>query len=315
MLLAFVVRRLVASVPVVFFVLVGVFFLIHLTPGNPAAIILGEDATRSAVAALSAKLGLDLPLPVQFAHYLWNVVHGNLGASLQSGQPITLLIGQALPVTIELAILAMAVSLLVSIPLAVLAVIYRGGVIDYILQVTSLLGVAVPNFWFGLILIYLFATVWPIFPVNGFQPLSAGLGTNLRYLVMPTAVLATFLVSVGANILREDLVEAANEDFMRTAMAKGLSRWSAVWRHALHNALLPYLTVMGLQFGGLLGGVVITESVFGVPGIGRLVVSAIYNRDFPLLQGGVLLFAVTVVVVNLATDVLYAMLDPRVTYA
>lgn len=297
-----------------FFVLVGVFFLIHLTPGNPAAIMLGEEATRSAVAALSHKLGLDLPLPVQFLHYLWAVVHLNLGQSLQSGQSVTLLLGQAMPVTLELAVLSIALALIVSIPLATLAVVHRGGLLDYVLQLASLIGVALPNFWYGLILIYLFATVWPVLPVNGFEPLSAGVLTNLRYLIMPTVVLSTFLVSVGANILREDLGEMADEDFMRTARAKGLSRSAAIWRHALRNALLPYVTVMGLQFGGLLGGVVITESVFGVPGIGRLIVSAIFNRDFPLLQGGVLLFAVVVVVVNLITDLLYALMDPRVSY-
>lgn len=297
-----------------FFVLVGVFFLIHLTPGNPAAIMLGEEATRSAVAALSHKLGLDLPLPVQFLHYLWAVVHLNLGQSLQSGQSVTLLLGQAMPVTLELAVLSIALALIVSIPLATLAVVHRGGLLDYVLQLASLIGVALPNFWYGLILIYLFATVWPVLPVNGFEPLSAGVLTNLRYLIMPTVVLSTFLVSVGANILREDLGEMAGEDFMRTARAKGLSRSAAIWRHALRNALLPYVTVMGLQFGGLLGGVVITESVFGVPGIGRLIVSAIFNRDFPLLQGGVLLFAVVVVVVNLITDLLYALMDPRVSY-
>ncbi|MCL6594755.1 MAG: ABC transporter permease [Firmicutes bacterium] len=313
-MLTYVARRLLLSVPVVLFVLVGVFLLIHLTPGNPAAIMLGEEASPAAVAALTRKLGLDLPLPVQFARYLWAVVHGNLGSSLQSGQPVTLLIGQALPVTLELAVLAIAVAVAVSIPLAAVAVIHRGGVVDYVLQVLSLVGVALPNFWYGLILIDLFALTWPILPVNGFQPLSAGLGTNLRYMVLPTVVLATFLVSVGANVLREDLLEAAAEDFMRTARAKGLSRSAAVWRHALRNALLPYLTVMGLQFGGLLGGVVITETVFGVPGIGRLIVNAIFNRDFPLLQGGVLFFAVVVVLVNLATDLLYAVMDPRVTY-
>jgi peptide/nickel transport system permease protein len=299
---------------VVFFVLVGVFLLIHLTPGNPAVIMLGEDATRSAVAALTRRLGLDQPLPVQFLHYAWGVVHLNLGQSLQSGQSVTVLLGQALPVTVELAVLSILVSLVISVPLATLAVVYRSGPLDYVLQLLSLVGVALPNFWYGLILIYLFATVWPILPVNGFQPLSAGLLTNLRYLVMPTAVLATFLVSVGANILREDLIETVGEDFMRTARAKGLTRARAIWRHALRNAILPYVTVMGLQFGGLLGGVVITESVFGVPGIGRLIVSAIFNRDFPLLQGGVLLFALVVVVVNLGTDLLYALMDPRVTY-
>lgn len=297
-----------------FFVLVGVFLLIHLTPGNPAAIMLGENATRSAVAALSRKMGLDLPLPVQFLNYLWGVVHLNLGQSLQSGQAVSQLLGQALPVTVELAVLSILVALVVSIPLATLAVIYRSGPLDYVLQLASLIGVALPNFWYGLILIYLFATIWPILPVNGFEPLSAGVLTNLRYLVMPTVVLSTFLVSVGANILREDLGEMAGEDFMRTARAKGLSRSTAIWHHALRNALLPYVTVMGLQFGGLLGGVVITESVFGVPGIGRLIVSAIFNRDFPLLQGGVLLFAVVVVVVNLVTDLLYALMDPRVSY-
>jgi peptide/nickel transport system permease protein len=313
-MVAFVVRRLALSVPVVFFVLLGVFLLIHLTPGNPAAIMLGEEASRAAVAALTQRLGLDLPLPVQFAHYVWAVVHGNLGSSMQSGQPVTLLIGQALPVTLELAVLSIVVALAVSIPVATLAVIHRGGVLDYALQLLSLVGVAIPNFWYGLILIYLFAVTWPVLPVNGFQPLSAGLFANLRFLVLPTVVLATFLVSVGANVLREDLNEAAAEDFMRTARAKGLSRSAAIWRHALHNALLPYLTVMGLQFGGLLGGVVITETVFGIPGIGRLLVSAIFNRDFPLLQGGVLFFAVVVVVVNLMTDLLYAAFDPRVSY-
>lgn len=313
-MLAYVVRRLLLSVPVVFFVLVGVFLLIHLTPGNPAVVMLGENASRTAVAALTKKLGLDLPLPVQFGHYLWAVLHGSLGASLQSGQPVTLLLAQALPVTFELAVLAIVVALVVSVPLATLAVIHRASVLDYVLQLVSLVGVALPNFWYGLILIYLFATIWPVFPVNGFVPLSAGLAQNLRYLVLPTAVLATFLVAIGANVLREDLIEATSEDFMRTAAAKGLGRSAAVWRHALRNAVLPYLTVMGLQFGGLLGGVVITESVFGIPGVGRLIVSSIFNRDFPLLQGGVLFFAVVVVVINLATDLMYAVLDPRVSY-
>jgi peptide/nickel transport system permease protein len=312
---AYVVRRLILSVPVVFFVLVGVFLLIHLTPGNPAAIMLGENASPASVAALSRQLGLDLPLPVQFAHYVWQAIHGNLGASLENGQPVTLLIGEAMPVTFELSVLALVAAVLISVPLAVLAVLYRGGFWDYLLQMLSLIGIALPNFWFGLILIYLFATVWPIFPTNGFAPLTAGIGANLSYLVLPTVVLASFLVAVGSNVLREDLAEAATEDFMRTALAKGLTRGRALWRHALRNAVLPYLTVIGLQFGGLLGGVVITESVFGVPGVGRLLVTAIFNRDFSVLQGGVLVFAVIVVIVNLLTDLLYAALDPRVSYA
>jgi len=310
----YVVRRLILAVPVVLLVCVGTFLLIHLVPGNPATAILGEQASPSAIAALDAKLGLDRSLPLQFAVWFGGVVHGNFGTSLVYGSPVLQMIWQRFPVTLELTLLSLVMSLLMAVPFGVAAGRRPNSTADYASRVLSLVGVSMPIFWMALILIYLFAFEVRIFPTEGFVPLSQGLGANLLSLFLPSFAQALALMAITVRLLRSELMEALAQEYARTARAKGVAERTVVWRHALRNALLPVVTAIGLQFGALLGGVVITETIFALPGMGSLVVTAIFDRDFPVVQGAVLVFAMIVVVVNLGVDVLYAYIDPRIKY-
>jgi peptide/nickel transport system permease protein len=314
-MLQYVVRRLLLMVPVALIVAVAVFLLIHIVPGNPAAIILGELASPKAVAALDHSLGLDRPLPVQFVDWLWRAAHGDLGNSLVYSQPVVTLIVERLPVTFELTAYAMLLSLLIAVPAAVVSAYRRNSVTDYVARLLAFAGISVPSFWLALILIDVFALHARLFPATGYTPPAAGLGPNIVSLTLPAVTLAVGLAAVSARILRAELIESLEQAYVATARAKGLRERQVVLKHALKNALLPTVTVVGLQVGGLLGGVVITESIFSLPGMGQLVVNAIFQRDYPVVQGTVLFFALTVMVVNLIVDVLYALLDPRIQYA
>lgn len=315
MVARYLLRRAALAIPVLFIVVLAVFSLIHLTPGNPAAIMLGEEASPSAVALLAHRLGLDRPIPVQFVHWLGAVLHGNLGTSLVYSEPVTHMIVDRLPVTLELTLVSMLLSLLIAVPLGIASARWSNTWVDYASRLIAMIGVSLPNFWLALLLIYAFAVHFQIFPATGFVPLSQGLGANLYSLALPSLTLALGLAGVTMRLLRAELLESLSQLYMRTARAKGATERRVVMRHALKNALIPVITVIGLQFGGLMGGVVITESIFSLPGIGGLLVGAIFDRDFPLVQGTVLFIALVVIAINLCVDVGYAFIDPRIKYA
>jgi peptide/nickel transport system permease protein len=300
----FLVRRLLSALLTVVGVATLVFFLIHLIPGDPVDRILGDSARPADREALRTALGLDAPVSVQFGRYMAGLTRLDLGDSIVSGRPVVSLIAEHLPATLQLAAAALAISLLVAVPLGVIAARRRGTRLDSLAMGFSLIGVSIPNFWLGPMLI-LFFSLW-----LGWTPVSGREG--LASLVLPALTLGTSLAAVLARMVRSSLLEVFQEDFMRTARAKGLDENTVVWRHGLRNALLPVVTLVGLQLGALLGGAVITETVFSWPGIGLLLVDAIQARDYPVVQGCVLTISTTYVLVNLGTDLIYGVIDPRI---
>jgi peptide/nickel transport system permease protein len=296
--------RFGAALVVVLGVCTLVFLLIHLVPGDPVEAMLGERAQASDRAALRAALGLDLPLWEQYVRYLWGLIHFDLGTSFLDQRSVTAILAERLPATARLAAASLLLAVLIALPLGVLAARYRGGAIDSAAMTLSLLGVSVPNFWLGPLLILIFS-LW-----LGWTPVSGDQGT--ASLVLPAVTLGTALAAVLARMVRASMLEVLSEDYVRTARAKGLTEPAVLWRHALRNAWLPILTVIGLQLGGLLAGAVITETVFAWPGVGSLLVESIKARDYPVVQGCVLLISLTYVLVNALTDMAYVWADPRV---
>jgi ABC-type dipeptide/oligopeptide/nickel transport system permease component len=296
--------RLGSALLVMFGVCTLVFLLIHLVPGDPVEVMLGEGARPADVVALRASLGLDRPLSAQYVDYFARLVRLDLGTSLHAQQPVAALLAERIGPTLELAISALLLAVAIAIPLGVLAAQYRGSVVDRAAMGFSLLGAAIPNFWLGPMLILLFSLWLGWTPVSGREGLAS--------LILPTLTLGTGLAAILARMVRSSVLEVLGEDYVRTARAKGLAPLAVLWRHALRNAWLPVLTLIGLQFGALLGGAVITETVFAWPGIGSLLIEAIQTRDYPLVQATVLLISLTYLVVNTATDLLYVALDPRI---
>lgn len=311
----YILRRLLTMIPVLLLVSVLVFSLIHLIPGDPAVSILGEEATPQAVAALRAKLGLDQPIPVQYAKWLGSVLRGDLGRSIRSNQPVGEAIAERLPVTVELAILSIVISLSIAIPAGIVAAMRRNSVLDAGSTFVALLGVSLPNFFLAILLILVFGVQLQVLPPFGYQPITQGLGGNLQRMILPAITLGTALAAIVTRMMRSSLLEVLDQDYIRTARAKGLREGRIVQAHALKNALMPVVTIVGLQIGGLLGGAIITESIFVLPGIGRLLVDAIFQRDFPLVQGVVLFVSLAFLFSNFAVDMVYAYLDPRIRYS
>ncbi len=310
----FLFRRMVLTIPVLFIMTIMVFAILHLTPGDPARIMLGPEARVEDVQALRHNLGLDKPLVTQYLLYLGRLLRGDLGESIKNRRPVTELIAERLPVTLTLALVSMLLAVVVAIPLGVLAAVKRGRVADYVSMWLALVGVSTPTFWVALMLIFVFSYRWRILPATGWaNPLSDGMYTFVRHLAMPTVTLALGMTALIARLVRASMIEILGEDFIRTARAKGLSSKRVIFGHALKNALIPAITIVGLQLGPLVGGAVVTETVFGLPGIGRLAVDAIQSRDFPLLQGIIFLIAVAVTLANLLVDIAYAMVDPRIS--
>lgn len=299
-----VISRLASAVVVIFGVLSLVFFLIHLVPGDPVEVMLGESARPADRMALRESLGLDKPLPVQFGHYLGNVAHLDLGTSLRSKQPIVNILAEHLPATMELAVAALLVAIIIAFPLGIIAAVRKDTVWDHGAMAVSLMGVSIPNFLMGPLLILFFSLWLGWFPVNGREGFSS--------LVLPAITLGTAMAAILSRMVRATLLEVLGEDYIRTARAKGLGPRAVIWRHALRNALLPVITLLGLQLGALLAGAVITEAVFSWPGIGQLIIEAIQSRDYPVVQACVLLISLTYVLVNTLTDLAYSWLDPRV---
>lgn len=300
----FLMARLASAAVVIFGVLCLVFFLIHLVPGDPVEVMLGESAQAADREALRQSLGLDQPLLVQFGQYLGHMSQLDLGVSLHSKRPIADILLERLPATLELALAALLVAMLIAFPLGVVAAVRKDSGWDHSAMAVSLLGVSIPNFLMGPLLILVFSVWLGWFPVSG----RGGIGS----LVLPAITLGTAMAAILSRMVRATLLEVLGEDYIRTARAKGLGPRAVIWRHALRNALLPVITLLGLQLGALLAGAVITEAVFSWPGIGQLVIEAIQRRDYPVVQACVLLISLSYVLVNTLTDLAYGWFDPRV---
>jgi peptide/nickel transport system permease protein len=313
-MLAEVGRRLMATVPVMGVVAILVFGLLHVVPGDPAAIIAGDYATAEDVARIRSKLGLDRPFLTQVEIWLSNIVHGDLGTSIFSGLPVATLIKQRAEATVALTVLAMLISIGVGVPLGVLAAWRKGSWIDRVVMVLAVSGFSMPVFWLGFVLVYAFAISVPWLPVQGFQPLAGGVGPFLRHLILPAVTLSVVYMALIARMTRASMLGVLGEDYIRTAFAKGLAPRRVLLRHALKNASLPVVTVIGLGVALLIGGAVVTESVFALPGLGRLTVDAIVRRDYPVIQGVILVVSAAYVLINLVVDLLYVVLDPRIRF-
>ena len=297
-------HRFLLTLPALWLVLTLVFLLIHIVPGDPVEQMLGEGAAPGQVAELRHSLGLDRPVPVQYGRYLWEVAHGDLGQSFKFQAPVRRVIFERYPATMQLAFLALLVCAAIAIPAGLISAYRRGDVTDRAVSVFTLLGLAVPNFALGPLLITFFSIQLGWLPVSG-------RGGPLNY-ILPAATLGAALAAILTRMVRGAMLEELSSDYVRTARAKGLSTSAVLVRHALRNALIPITTILGLQFGTLLAGTIVTETIFSWPGIGRLTVQAISSRDYPLLQGCILVIALSYVLVNLLTDVLYSFIDPRV---
>jgi peptide/nickel transport system permease protein len=310
----FVLGRLVAVVPVLVLVTAGVFFLIHLTPGDPIDAMMAESVDAGVKAELSHQLGLDLPIHVQYVRWMGRLLHGDLGRSIRNNQPVVEDVGHRLRPSLELALLAMVIALVVAFPLGILSAARRNTPVDGAGTTFALIGICMPNFLIALLLIFLFGVTLRWLPVSGYtDPLEEPVN-GLRSLAMPAVTLGLALAAVITRTLRSSLIEALSEDYVRTGRAKGLPERTIIGRHALKNSLIPVVTVLGLQLGGLIGGAVITEYVFALPGVGRLVVDAVFARDYPLVQGVVLLIALGYILTNLVVDLAYGWLDPRIRH-
>jgi peptide/nickel transport system permease protein len=306
--LIFVARRVLAVVPVLFGVTLAVFSMLFLVPGDPVKMMLAEFVTNpDQIAQMRAQLHLDEPILQQYGRFVGNAVRGDLGTSIRSRRPVATEIAENVGSTAQLALASMAVAIGLGIPLGLIAALGRNSWLDVAAMVVALLGVAMPSFWLGLLLIFAFSLHLGWFPATG--------GGDLHHLVLPAVTLGMIAAAIIARLTRSSMLEVLGQDYVRTARAKGLAGWAVVLRHALKNALIPVVTIFGLQFGNLLAGAVIVETVFSRPGLGRLVVGGILAKDFPLVQGAVLFVAVAYVLINVVVDVAYAMVDPRIRVA
>lgn len=310
----FLVRRLLSVVPVLLVVAIIVFLALRLGPGDPAAILAGDSATPEMIAALRAHLGLDRSIPEQFLQWALQIARGDLGRSITSNQPVLTLVVSRLEPTLTLAAATILFSIVIAIPLGVLAAWRRGTWLDTIASGGAVIGFASPAFVTGYLLVFLFSLKLQWLPVQGFTPLSDGFWPFLRHLILPTLTLSTVYIALIMRVTRASLLEILGEDFVRTARAKGLPERIVLFRHALGNSAVPILSIVGIGIAILLGGVVVTESVFNLPGLGRLTVEAVIARDYPVVQGIVILFSGVYVLINLAIDITYAIFDPRITY-
>ena len=313
-MLAYIARRLGSTVLVMGIVGVFVFLLLHHSPGDPAAIIAGDNATPEQIVAIRQRLGLDDPLPTQFLRWLVAVLGGDLGISIFSNEPVLKLIGQRIEPTLSLALITIAIAVTVAVTFGVIAAWKVGSLIDRALMLLSVLSFSVPVFVVGYFLIYVFAITLHWLPVQGYMPIADGLGPWIERLIMPSIALGLAYVALIARITRASMLEVLAEDYIRTARAKGVDTRTMLLKHALKNAGVPIITVIGIGVALLIGGVVITETVFNIPGVGRLVVDAISKRDYPIIQGVILMFSGVYVLVNLMIDLAYTVLDPRIRY-
>lgn len=313
-ILIYIVKRLLITIPVLIGMSLLVFSLIHLVPGDPARVMLGLTATPENIATLHRQLGLDDPLWQQYLTWLWNLLHGDLGTDFRSHEPLTDMLLDRLPVTIELTVLATLISVLIAIPLGVLAAARRRGAADIGGTALSLVGISVPDFWLGVLLVLLVSLKLDWLPPSGYRPISDGIVDNIRYMLLPAITLSISMAAVLLRTTRAAMLEVLDQDYIKFTRAKGMREQVVIYKHALRNASIPIVTVLGLQFGYLLGGAVIVETIFNLPGIGKMTLNAVNTRSYPIVQGGVLVIGLLFMLVNLITDLLYAVLNPRVRY-
>ncbi|MBY6270665.1 MAG: peptide ABC transporter permease [Caldibacillus debilis] len=331
---AYIIRRLLMLIPVLFGLTLIVFFMIRAIPGDPAQIILGQAATEESIEALNKKLGLDKPWYVQYVNYLNDLLHGDLGDSIRTNSPISEQIWPYLAATFELSVVAMLIAVFIGVNAGIISAWYQNSWFDYIVMLLALIGVSMPIFWLGLMEQWVFAVQLDWLPTGGrenvrdpIEPIThlylldsllqgdmAKFTDVLQHLILPAAALATIPMAIIARITRSSMLEVMRTDYVRTARAKGLRMFWVVYKHSLKNAIIPILTVIGLQFGLLLGGAILTETIFSWPGIGRYIYDAINYRDYPVIQSGILIIALFFVLINLITDILYAVIDPRIKY-
>jgi peptide/nickel transport system permease protein len=313
-MLAYIVRRILATIPVMAVVALFVFSLLYIAPGDPAAVIAGDQATPADVERIRQSLGLDRPFLVQFGDWLWNIVHANLGTSMFTGLPVTKMIAQRIEPTLSLMAVTLVFAIAVAVPLGVVAAWRAGSFVDRAIMAFAVFGFSVPVFVVGYLLAFVFALELEWLPVQGYTPLSEGLWPWFQNLILPAIALGCVYIALIARITRAAMLEVLAQDYIRTARAKGIGQPGILFIHALKNASVPIVTVIGIGIALLIGGAVVTESVFVIPGLGRLTIDAILRRDYPVIQGVVVLFSFVYVLVNLLIDLLYTVLDPRIRY-
>jgi peptide/nickel transport system permease protein len=311
---AYIVRRVLATIPVMAVVAIFVFALLYLSPGDPAAIIAGDTATVDDIARIRAHLGLDQPVHIQFAEWVWRLLQGDLGISIFTNLPVSKLIEQRIEPTVALTITTLIISVLVAIPMGVLAAWRAGSWVDRVVMVFAVLGFSVPVFVLAYILIYIFAIWADLLPVQGYVSITVGFWPFLSHLILPSVALGMIYAALIARITRASMLDVLAQDYIRTAQAKGLGNQQVLIGHALKNAAVPIVTIIGIGVALLISGVVVTETVFAIPGLGRLTVDAILRRDYPIIQGIILIFSAAYVLVNLLVDLSYTLLDPRIRY-
>lgn len=309
----YIIRRIFQAIPVIIVASFVIFILMHLVPGDPAQMLAGPNAPPEVVDALRERMNLDKPLVIQYFSWLANIFKGNMGKSMISGMSVNFLIGLALPATLQLTIAVLVLSIAIAIPLGILGAVRNKKPIDYVINTYLGLSLALPNFWLGILLILVFSVQLRVMPSSGYVPLLENPLQSLYFLVLPAIALGNRLTAEITRFVKNSVMDTFREDYIRTAKAKGLSHRKIVYKHVLRNALIPIITMIGMRFGRLLGGAVVVETVFSWPGIGRLIVQAIGNRDYPLVQGSLLIVMIMFILVNLVTDVLYGVIDPRIS--
>ena len=309
----YIIRRLLQAIPVVIITTLLVFMLIHMVPGDPAQMLAGPNATDDVVEGLRSRMNLDQPLPIQYGTWITNLMQGDMGTSLISRVPVAQLIGRSLGATLQLTFAVLILAIFIAVPLGVVAAAFNGRAIDHAINGYVGLSLALPNFWFGILLILIFAVQLRWLPSSGYANLFEDPARAIPLLILPTLALGNRIAAEITRFVKNSMLETFHEDFVRTAKAKGVSHRKILFKHVLRNALIPVVTMIGLRFGRLLGGAVVVESVFAWPGIGRLIVQAIGNRDYPLVQGSLMIVVLLFIGINLLTDVLYGVLDPRIS--
>ncbi len=305
-MLKYLIRRLILMIPVVIGMTVIVFLILHLAPGDPVDLIVGPNVTPEVYENIRRRLGLDQPLIIQYLKFMKSVIKGDLGVSILQERPVIELILERLPVTLQIGFAGFLITFVIAIPTGILAAVNRNTIIDYSCMTGAMLGISLPTFWFGLLLMYFFAYKMRLFPISGYG--------SLKHLVLPAFALGLTNAAITARMVRSSMLEVLRQDYIRTARSKGLAERVVIYQHALKNAMIPIITLMGLRLGWIIGGSVMLEIVFSIPGLGRLIVESILSRDYPVVQGSMIVLTSSIILANILADILYAVVDPRIRY-